>query len=269
MLPELLDQISSRIAAINPEQEAPRLLQELKRVRPDVFKTLKENVTKAARDAGGSGITPEQAVAAAERAIALGLLKLIKDIPAIVQTMASAVTDSRTNPAVRCATTGMLAYLVHPRDLIPDDAPGGYGFLDDAILLRAALVEYLNVVPTEDRDGGKEPNYLAWLTLWVPQSDWPTCQSLIIGIQTAFQILSQMPAELLDFTTQALIQNPYMGVPQMTANVQPANPYQMPSVSDIGYTMGGSTASWDGNVSVEFSGGGGVMMSADGDVVSW
>ncbi len=234
MLPKLLDRISSRIAAIDPEQEAPRLLHELKRVRPDVFKTLRENVMTAAGDAGGSGTTPEQAVAAAERAIALGLLKLIKDIPAIVQTMASAVTDSRTNPAVRCATVGMLAYLVHPRDLIPDDAPGGYGFLNDAILLRAALAEYLNVVPTEDRDGSKEPNYLAWLTMWVPQADWPTCQSLIVGIRTAFQILSQMPAELLDFTTQALIQNPYMSVPQMTANVQPANPYQIPSVTDIG-----------------------------------
>ena len=269
MLPELLDQLASRIAALNPEQEAPKLLRELKRVRPDVFKTLRENVMKEARDSGGSGITPEQTVAVVERTVTLGLLKMIKDIPAIVETMVSAISDNRISPAVRCATVGMLAYLVHPRDLIPDDAPGGYGFLDDAILLRAALVEYLNVVPPEGTDGGKEPDYLALLTMWVPPADWPTCQSLIIGIQTAFQLLSQMPAELLDFTTQALIQNPYMGIPQMTANVQPVNPYQIPSVDNIGCTMGGSTAAWDGNVSVSFSGGGGVMMSASGDIVDW
>jgi len=226
---ELLGQLTSRIAALDPEQEVPKLLGELKRVRPDLFKTLRENVMKDARDSGGSGTDPEKTIALVEWGITRGLLKLIQDIPAIVETMVSAVNDSRTSPAVRCATVGMLAYLVHPKDLIPDDAPGGYGFLDDAILLRAALAEYLNVVLPVSADGSKEPNYLAYLTTWVPQADWPTCQSLITGIQTAFQLLSQMPAELLDFTTQALIQNPHMGVPQMTANVQPANPYQIPS----------------------------------------
>ena len=43
-----------------------------------------------------------------------------------------------------------LLYLVQPQDLIPDDAPGGYGFLDDCVLLHAARLAHLTQFPNPD-----------------------------------------------------------------------------------------------------------------------
>ena len=60
--------------------------------------------------------------------------------------MIEKVQDSSIEPALRCALVGILTYLVRSEDLIPDDSPGGYGYIDACLLLRTALVEYINVV---------------------------------------------------------------------------------------------------------------------------
>ncbi|UCC78718.1 MAG: DUF1232 domain-containing protein, partial [Candidatus Zixiibacteriota bacterium] len=129
MLFQMLDQVVSHLNALDPKKVAPVLLKELKRVSPDYWKSMRENMKRAK--------AKENAIKIAEHAIATGILLKIKETAGIAELMVSMINDRRTNAALRCALVGSLALLVKPRDLIPDDAPGGHGFLDDTILLRS------------------------------------------------------------------------------------------------------------------------------------
>ncbi len=261
MLFELLNDVVSKINTLDSKKDTPVLLKELKRVSPGYWESLRNNLMKKG--------TKKEAIKVIEQAIAAGILLKIKEIPNIVNTMVSIINDNRTNPAVRCAFVGSLALLVKPRDLIPDDAPGGYGFLDDAILLRATLIKYLNYLPPGVSSLEEEMKILQFLSIGVPPRVLPAMQTAIVGMEYGAMLLNQLPPFLLDTTTQMLIQNPMLAEIQAPPpGMQMSDTFQLPSQGHLTQTMAGTMYTEGSNISMNFPGGDSIFMSESGDILA-
>jgi uncharacterized membrane protein YkvA (DUF1232 family) len=146
---------------------------QLRAARPDLFEPL-----------GDRGLTET-----ASRALAAAMLGVVKEIPQIAEAMMGAVDRRTTEPAVRCALIGALAYLVRPRDLLPDGLPGGYGYIDDCMILRATLTEFLDYLPRGFTTAEREKRLLELLAVCVPPARLPEFQAEVEGIWLAFHVL--------------------------------------------------------------------------------
>jgi uncharacterized membrane protein YkvA (DUF1232 family) len=192
----LLNEIRTRINNLDVDKESGAMMQEINRARPDFRSRLKKQGVK------------EDVIQLVSIAVATAVLLSIKDIPQVIEMMVDKINSPLTDRALRCSLVGALAYLVQPRDLIPDDAPGGYGYVDDNAILRAGLIEYLNVLPPHASEAEKQGDYLKSFASIVPESLVPALQMAIEGISVTFQLLRMLPPHLLDMTTQQIISNP-------------------------------------------------------------
>jgi uncharacterized membrane protein YkvA (DUF1232 family) len=135
-------------------------------------------------------------------------LGLIKEIPVIVGSVRRAIEQSSTHPAVRCAMVGALAYLAKPRDLIPDDRPGGFGFVDDCMILRATTSEYFDMLPPGFTTHQRERDNLRLLAISVPPGQRKEFQEAISGVWRMFHSLLLVPPAEVERTIQQIILNP-------------------------------------------------------------
>jgi uncharacterized membrane protein YkvA (DUF1232 family) len=234
MLFKLLNKTCSKISSLDIEKEAPLMVKEINRARPDFRARLRESGVK------------KNVVGLISQAIARGVLVYIKEMPTIVDIMVDSVHNRRTDPAIRCGLVGVLAYLVQPQDLIPDDAPGGYGYVDDNALLRAGLIEYLDILPPQATEAEKQKDYLQVFGSIVPMEVLPALQAAVLGVTSAFHLLRMLPPEILEITTQQAVANPL----QMTAPQKPPG-----FAAPVAPSLGGGR--WSGGAYFE---GGNVIM---------
>lgn len=186
VLDELIGEVVDGIRAIDPDEALPRFAGELARARPDLF-------------AGRDEVT---------RCTAAAQLGLIRGLPALVEAVRTASAQPATHPAVRCALVGALAYLVQPRDLVPDDAPAGYGFVDDCLLLRGAVSDYFDLLPAPPASIERERLQLRLLALAVPRDRLEDLQQALGGIWRLFQRLLILPPGEMEATRQAMESDP-------------------------------------------------------------
>ncbi|MCK5200479.1 MAG: DUF1232 domain-containing protein [Spirochaetales bacterium] len=196
MLFSLVNQINNSINQLNPEKEAPAFLNQVSINRPDFI----EELQQAAPNPDVFKLTAVT--------IAKAVLFYIQQIPAMADTLVSVVKNPSVHPAIRCAVTGILVYLVQPHDLIPDNSPGGYGFLDDNAIIRAGIVEYLQVSSGSGRTFEDEIKHIQALTKLVPLHIVPLLQATINSMSMSIQLLQLLPPDMIEMTTQQLIQNP-------------------------------------------------------------
>jgi len=249
MLFEEVDKVIRTIERVDPKKDTPAFCEEMIRN------------CSAAFDKVRSAQGPENA----KQLLLLNLasvciMKLIVPLPEKLKQMSALVKDrSRPLPA-RCMLAGSLAYLVQPNDLIPDSAKGGYGFVDDSVLVHAFNAEYMRITGA-NAASVRESAQLAMLASGIcPPGIVDVLNSTVTSIGMGFQLLSQLPAQLLELTLQQTIANPYQ------AAAQTVTPAGMPS---------GHVAGWSPSVPLRnsmgmtFSAGGGTMMAtfADGDSV--
>lgn len=237
MLYKLLNQISARINSLDVKKEVPYMLRQINNARPDFYPYLTQNA-------------PNKKLAdLVVSAVAHGILASIKEIPSIVNEMVSRLKNRSTNPSLRCALAGVLVYLVQPRDLIPDDAPGGYGFVDDDAIVRAGLIEYLNLLPKFSKGVEAERQRIQFIARIIPLQIVPSLQLAIDGMHMTLQMLSMLSKPMLELTLQQMINKPL----QLPAIQQPTGftPTPGPSIG-TGHWSGG--AYFEGN-NVIISGG--------------
>jgi uncharacterized membrane protein YkvA (DUF1232 family) len=144
MLFQLVERICTTIDAI-PAEPQPELHAQIRAAASDSVAALMDSCKRA-----GKPRTEEQA----SKTLASLALTAIKSIPRTARVMVGRINDERVDIGERCAMASILGYLVQPHDLIPDDAPGHYGYLDDATFLQAGLVEYADthLPPGTDRE---------------------------------------------------------------------------------------------------------------------
>ena len=258
MLFDLLEEAVSQIAAIDADAAAPHFWHQVAAARPDVVDTIKIGVP----DPGAAGSTGH--------AIAHGkLTSMISDVPHMAKVLTAAVNNEELAASVRCAIVGVLAYVVQPHDLIPDDMPGGYGFIDDDMLLRASLVEFLDVLPPSGFDATRERNYIALVSAFVSTDLIPLLENALAGIVEADHRLRIVPADVLEHMMDLIIKDPLSTpLPDAPDNFARPEGLHLPSAPWTGEPGGGSVVVTGNEVTVSFPGGGGVRLS-DGEIVGW
>jgi uncharacterized membrane protein YkvA (DUF1232 family) len=189
---DLTDRVVGRIESLDPAVEVPLFMKELEKTRADLVEKL-----------GGETAGRLSAV----------LLDLVKEIPVIVGALREAVEKRSTHPAVRCAMVGALAYLVQPRDLIPDDLPGGFGFIDDSLILRATVSEYFDALPAGFTSQQHERDNFRLLALCVPPGRLEEFQAQVDGVWHLFHRLLLLPLDAVDRAISEFEENPLKASP--------------------------------------------------------
>ncbi len=206
MLYQLVEEVCSQIDGLDIGTNPPLLRDEIDRARPE----FREQVAKSFFDSNTEAVATTLATAAA-----LGILTAIKQTPALARELLQVVKDADEPPAFRCAVASVLCYLVQPRDLISDDAPGGYGYVDDAIVVRAGYVEYLQMLPNPKAKREDEDELVNLLVSVVPVEAEPTLRAMIGTLRLVVNMMVGLEEEAAEYMLHEMIKNPLaMTTPQ-------------------------------------------------------
>lgn len=253
MLFTLLDQVCQRINSMQVNEEAPRFANELRKMRPTLDTDLKSK-----------GIATDQ-LDQAVLALSVGQLLVIKALPPLVTEMSNALRAGSADPGFRCVLAASLAYLVQPRDLLPDDLPGGYGFLDDALLLYEACA--LSWEVSGDMAKAEEKRKLfQFLFLAVPDASREAFRSAVSGLATTLNMMRSLGPMVAEMTTQTLIANPLQPIAAPGGSTAPAgrSGFGQAFADYSGAPKPQYTWTNGNTVGVNFPGGGGVAADSRG-----
>ncbi|MBN9661394.1 MAG: DUF1232 domain-containing protein [Acidobacteria bacterium] len=219
MLFRLVEQICTAISALDEKEDGQAMFEQICMARPDFLGELQRQAKIERNKLVVPGVDLVTFVGMKYACICLCHVKSISEIAA---TMVRECQMSRTDPRVRCAVVGALAYLVQPRDLIPDDAPGGYGYIDDCVLLRVTLRECLNLTPSRVSDAAMQEKCIELLGRVVSEPVLPQLQLAVQAISLTFQTLAMLPLETARMLAEQIIANPLqMATPQPAPGFQP------------------------------------------------
>jgi uncharacterized membrane protein YkvA (DUF1232 family) len=257
MLFEKLDQICSRIDSLDIKREAEAFAKEM----------LRNNSQKERKE----GPPNDEQILVSMETLAMLALANIKGIPAKIRTLRELVDDPKTPGAMRTTILSALAYVVQPRDIVPDDAPGGYGYLDDLIIVLAILTEVGRAKKWPQEQLKKLEGGLTAFSRYLAPDKLKEVQAAVNFVATLFQLMEKVPKALLAMTDKAIIANPLgAATPAMPAGFTPVPTYQL-SDRDAHVTQlpgGGSILSEPGHTSISFGNGGGAALVGK-DVVVW
>lgn len=207
MLFQFVERICTTIDDI-PDQPPPELQEQIRAAASDSVAELMESCKRA-----GKPRTEEQA----SKTLAMLALTAIKSIPRTARVMVGRINDERVDIGERCAMASILGYLVQPHDLIPDDAPGHYGYLDDATLLQAGLVEYadMHLPPGTDREN--QAQLACSLVALAPTELRPHIQLGVTSMSEVLQMVRAMGSDVTDGIMQMIVGNPLVQPESLTA----------------------------------------------------
>jgi uncharacterized membrane protein YkvA (DUF1232 family) len=247
-LSELTAEVAARIEALSPEVDCAEFARQLGEARPDLLEQL-----------------PEELRAPAAEALSRCLIGVIGEIPSIVEAMLAAIDRRSTAPAVRAALAGALAYLVRPRDLLPDDLPGGFGFVDDCMILRATVSEFIDTLPRGFTSVEKERRLLELLAICVPPSRLPEFQAEVEGIWLIFHLLLWEDEDRAEDLARRIADHPLEAeLPRSGRDTIP-----LPPEPRLSLAPGSEILEADGAGFVVRFSGGAVWVAADGRITAW
>ena len=201
MLIELTQRVNEEVSRLNLETAVPGFVSEWLRMRPEAKAEIAKTVP-GKTDSERQTLLDDSLVSMAK-----GALSRIKKIPEMTSVMLERLQSRGTEPAIRCALACILAYVVQPRDLIRDDAPGGYGFLDDAVMVHAG---YLNVLALQPQRAKLKPHeqYLRFLAGFMPKEATAALQQTVQSLEMGLAFYRMLPPDMLETTTQVIVANP-------------------------------------------------------------
>jgi uncharacterized membrane protein YkvA (DUF1232 family) len=142
--------------------------------------------------------------------------RLIKPLPVVIEIM-GAVIEEKEGPAhARATLAGALAYLVQENEIIPNQTGGGYGTLDDALIIYYTYYKYLQDM------AGRIPeirstmnNYCRELEAVIhtglrvfPSSVLEELKRVLSNIASGFYHFPEAPTYLLEQVIEQVILNP-------------------------------------------------------------
>jgi uncharacterized membrane protein YkvA (DUF1232 family) len=196
MLLGLVHKVSSTVSAIDPVKDAPQFVDTWLAHRPEQREFAFPDVTDAASRQ------------TAFHMFAAGALAIVKRIPEMIDVMVERLESDDVDPAVQCAVATVLAYVVQPRDLIPDDAPGGYGFVDDTILLHAGFLDILAMEPPSAEQFRTQQEFLSFISNFAPPPVMAELRRTVESMETTLSVFRMLPREALEVTTRIVIDDP-------------------------------------------------------------
>lgn len=246
MLFPLVKKVCNRIEKLDGQIDGPLFIAQLREQRPTLDSELRAKGGKKTK------------LDIAYWVLGMAFLGFIKKIPGIAIEMKNMLESGSGDPSFRCVVAASLAYLVQPHDLMPDDLPGGYGFVDDAVLLNEACALSWEISGDAKRAEEARKSY-QFMLIAVPDATRPSIQLAINGLAMTFNLLRSLDPMMAELQTQALIANPLQPIAAAAAPGR-GGMSSLGSQMTSYPTMSGPQYSWrDGNtMGVNFPGGGGV-----------
>ena len=253
MLFKEVNKIIKIIEKINPKKDSPAFSNEM-------IRNCATTVDRI-RNAPGS----EEVKSLILQGVAAGCIKrLIVTLPGKIEQISNLAQDSSCPLPARCVLAGTLGYLVQPNDLIPDNAKGGYGFVDDAVLIHSVHAEYLSVFQLNSEEK-KESAELTRVAAGIcPPAIVGPLNTAIMGINIGFELFPNLPTQVLETTLQQIIANPYQATMQnaVPQGVSPGHVEGWTPQVPIRNSLGMTFTSEGGTMAATFPDGGMVVMSS-------
>lgn len=196
MLLPLVHKVSNIVSAIDPIADAPEFVRTWLEHRPEQ------------RELAFPDVADSASRETMFRMFAAGALIIIKRMPEMIEVMLERLHSPDVDPAVQCAAATVLAYVVQPRDLIPDDAPGGYGFIDDAILLHAGFLDILSMEPPHAERFRSHQEYLSFISSFAPREVMVELYETVNNMESMMAVFRMLPQEALEVTTRIIVDEP-------------------------------------------------------------
>ena len=248
MLLGLVHKVSNIVSAIDPIEDAPEFVDTWLAHRPEQ------------RELAFPDVADDVSRETVFRMFAAGALTIVKRIPQMVDVMVERLHSDQVDPAVQCAVATVLAYVVQPRDLIPDDAPGGYGFIDDTILLHAGFLNILSMEPPHAEQFRTQQEYLSFISSFAPAAVMAELRQTVQSMESTMSVFRMLPREALEVTTRIIIDEPLRVA---TIPVASGGAFQSAEFLEHAGEEVGQQLSRDGDtIVVQFPGG---RVASDGD----
>lgn len=199
MLYELVERICTDVDHLDMKASHSELREQIQRHAPDTLMAFADN----------AGVSND---VAAEVIAAVAMFH-IKSVSVLGRQLAEKSRNETYPVAVRLAIASVLLYLVQPRDLIPDNAPAGYGMVDDAVLLRAGYVEYLRCFPLAEWSFEQEAAIVNHLVHLCPMPIRSLLLQAISRMDVSLQLYVKMGHEAAEFALQQIVANPLAFTP--------------------------------------------------------
>lgn len=197
MLSGLVHQVSKTISELDPMQDAPAFVDTWLEHRPEQReRAFPEETDPESRDL-------------MFQMFAAGALTIVKRMPEMMDVMTQRMYSRDVDPVVQCALATVLAYVVQPRDLIPDDAPGGYGFIDDAILLHAGYLDILSMEPPHAESFKTQEEYLSFIVNFAPSNVMNELRRTVESMESTMAVFRMLPPDALELATGIIVDDPY------------------------------------------------------------
>lgn len=228
LLSTRIDETCRIVTALDPDTEGAAMIGQVMQARPDIEPQIRSVVAQS--DAGN------EAMDRVLLALGVAFVRRVKDLPAQVGTLVGCINDPSTESAVRCALVSILAYVSQKRDFVPDDAPGGYGFVDDCAMLIAALMNMLDPVEANAERIEAYQETFTGLQSMLPESVNNDMQLAVQSLVLLVQAVRALPEEMAESLIQKILDDP-----EGVAPPQPAADLQMREKSppELGHWSGG------------------------------
>ena len=286
----MVNEVAAQLKNLDPEKAVLALAENNLSANPEGCKRLAEEYKKkyeqesSEADSAESKATPENAA----KANAAFQFTYLQTIPGLLERIMDVIEKRQAEPAVRAAFLGTLIYFVKPKDVMPDNMPGGVGFLDDGLIIYSIAEEFLSVLKPKNMNSQNIKAACYFFSFGIPQNLKPIVESQIEQMWKSFHLLKTTPGVMVEMILQQLLTNPYAlqsilaeevyqntNVPQMPSGMMspqfPSGGMYSPYPAGTTFSTtpgGGSVFTEGGNMSVSFGGGGGASM-VDGNIVCW
>jgi uncharacterized membrane protein YkvA (DUF1232 family) len=273
MVAEVADQIKN----LEEKETITTLAEHNLSVNPEGCEKLAEEYRNEARkkssetDSTAAEATPENAA----KLIAVFQLTYLKTIPGLAERIMNVINQRRADPATRVALLGALIYFVKPKDVMPDDMPGGVGFLDDGVVIYSMADEFFSILKPEKITTGDINVARYAFSFGIPPDLKSVVEDQIEQMWKSFHLLKTTPGPMVDMILQQLITNPYALQAILSQDVyQNANIPAMPTGTfpygtSSKFFGSGRIMTGHGGTTVPFLGGGGVTMTNGGAIACW
>lgn len=258
MLLTLVERSLEEIRALDVERDAAAFAEQVLARNPGPFREIPRPITLALAGDGEGGEPVDRLGALL---LARAQLRLIKELPDEVAELVALTESAEVTPHVRCAVLGALAYLVQPAELVDDRAPGGYGYVDDCIVLKTMRLALARMGVPLELDRARELRALSLLALALAPDDVGRMQNLVTRTWNEIHLLHMQPAHLAEARAHQIEASPLGMRPDWS---RPSSSFTRgtPSLRPGGF---GGVDQEEG-ITIDFVGGGVVHMSPSGDI---
>lgn len=287
----MVAEVADKIKILEEKETLAALAEHNLSVNPEGCEKLAEEYRNEARQKNSEIGSPvlETTSENAAKLIAVYQFTYLKTIPGLAERIMNVIDQRGADPATRVALLGALIYFVKPKDVMPDDMPGGVGFLDDGVVIYSMADEFFSILKPQKITVGDISAARYAFSFGIAPDLKSAVEGQIEQMWKSFHLLKTTPNPMVEMILQQLITNPYAlqsilsqdvyqnaSIPTMPQGTSfPQFPSggmysAYPAGTTFSATPGGGSIMTEGNnMSVSFGGGGGGAAMVGGDIVCW